>query len=265
MLQFEFEGQPLRFPVANLDSSVSAFTGRQLRMAQTVFTISPADADTAKRLIEATPIADTEGILWSGHLDMESYTNDGPRSLTITWSETEQLKAEVVEFEGLALRPTRYEERSNEDGSVTIAFQAVLTGEETDRLRSLMSRKRSDVQYWPVVRRGISDEPRNMRLGRVIWQQLDGGTIAHDITLVDEAYDSSEEGNAFLALAGEPMVGNLVQHLSALIAQYESLLGELEAAGLLGSDALNRIRASAESLGPDRRHAFFEVADLSKW
>lgn len=61
------------------------------------------------------------------------------------------------------------------------------------------------------------------------------------------------------------MVGNLVQHLAALIAQYESLLAELEAAGVLPHEALDRIRASADLLGPDRRHAFFEVSDLSRW
>src|SRR5438105_6862504 len=113
ILQFQFEGQPLRLPVAQLEPSTSPFTGRQLRRAQTVLTISPGDAETAKRLLEASPIGDMDGTLWSGHLDMESYTNDGPHSLTITWTETERLNAEIVEFEGLALRPAQSYERPN--------------------------------------------------------------------------------------------------------------------------------------------------------
>jgi hypothetical protein len=50
-LQFELEGQPLRFPVEDLERFTSPFTGRQLRRAQTAFTISPDDAETAKRLL----------------------------------------------------------------------------------------------------------------------------------------------------------------------------------------------------------------------
>lgn len=264
-LQFEFESNPLRFPVMELEPSSSPFTGRQLRKATTRFTISSGDAETVRRFVAAGPIADSEGTLWSGNLDMESYTNDGPHSLTITWTETERVNADVVEFEGLMLRPTRYEERTNDDGSIVVAFQATLTADETDRLRSLVPARSTGARYWPVVRRGVADEPRSMRLGRVLWQQLDDGTIGHDITLVDEAYDTTDKPNAFLALGGEPMVSNLVHHLSSLIAQYETLLAELEAAGVLAPEALNRIRVSAESLGPDRQHAFFEVSDISKW
>ena len=266
-LQFDFNGRPLTFPVEEVEAAQSPHTGRELRKLKTSVTVSPQVAAQVKDLLATSPVADSEGSLWSGNLDMESYTNDGPHNMTITWSESEHLQADTIEFEGLKLAPSagHYEERTNKDGSIAVAFQATLTTEETDRLRSLVPAKRSEVRYWPVIRRGVSDEPRNMRLGRVLWQQLDDGAIGHDITLVDEAFDSSEASNAFLGLAGEPQVGNLIHQVSALLVQFETLLAELEAAGTVAPEAVERVRASADTLAATRRHIFFEVSDLSKW
>jgi hypothetical protein len=266
-LQFDFNGRPLAFSTEEVEAGPSPFTGRELRKLKTEVTVSPQDAALVKEFLATSPVADSEDSLWSGNLDVESFTNDGPHNLTITWSESEHLHAGTIEFEGLTLAPiaTHYEERLNEDGSIVVAFQATLTQEETDRLSSLVPAKRSEVRYWPVIRRGVSDEPRSMRLGRVLWQPLDDGKIGHDITLVDEAFDSSDTPNAFLGLAGEPQVGNLIHQVSALLVQFETLLAELEAAGAVAEEAIERVRASAGTLGAVRRHIFFEVSDLSKW
>ena len=221
-------------------------------------------ADLVKTFLATAPVTAADGTSWTGNIDMESYTDEGPHSLTITWKETEHLSADTVEFEGLSLTPTRYEERENEDGTICASFQARLSQEETGALRSLVSTKEPE-RYFMVVRRGVSDDPRSMRLGRTLWQQLDDGAIANDITLVDEAFDASDHSNAVLVLGGEPQVGNLVAKMSSLLVQFETLIAELESAGVVAPEAVERIRASAETLAPSRRHIFFEVADLSKW
>ena len=264
MLQFDFNGAPLVFPVEEVERGPSPFTGRELRKRKTEVTVAPQDAAQVKEFLATAPMIDAEGFLWSGNLDTESYSNDGPHSLTITWSESEHLEAESVEFEGLIVTPSagHYEERVNEDGSIMISFQATLTPEETESLRSLVPGRRSEVRYWPVIRHGVSDEPRNMRLGRVLWQQLDNGNIDNSITLVDEAFDSSEASNAVLGLAGEPQVGNLIHQVSALLVQFEALLNGLEAAGTVAPEAVERVRSSVDSLVAGRRHIFFEVSDL---
>ena len=195
-------------------------------------------------------------------MDTESYTNGGPHNLTITWTELETLTAGVVEFGELQLVPNRYEERLNEDGSIAISLQATLTAEETEILRSIP--RDSEDQYRPTIRRGVSDEIRSMRLGRVLWQRLEGGGIGHDVTLVDRAFDSSESSAPILALAGEPQVGNLIDQVSALLARFDALVDELEIASVLMPEAVKRIRQSAASASL-RRHEFFEVGDLAKW
>src|SRR5487761_1221288 len=259
LLEFDDNGQPMRFLVTEAEPVTSPFTGRELMKLKSELSVAPQVAQVVKSFLANEPLVADDGSTWSAHIDMESYSNGGPHNLTITWSESEQLRADVVEFEGLALCPTRYEEHTNDDDSIAIAFQAVLTKDESDRLRSLVPEKASEVRYWPVVRRGVSDSPRSMRLGRILWQPREDGTIGHDITLVDEAFDSSEAGNAILGLAGEPMVTNLVRHLSSLWVQFETLLAELEESGAVKPEALERVRASAEQLGPARSHAFTEV------
>jgi len=264
VLEFTFNDQPIRFRVGEVETKPSPFTGRELRTLSTQVTISPTDADLVKAFLATAPVTAADGSSWTGKIDMESYTDDGPHSLTISWKETEQLMADAVEFEGLTLTPTRYEERENEDGTICVAFQARLTQEDTGTLRSLVSPGHPD-RYFMVVRRGVSDDRRSMRLGRILWQQLDDGAIGNDVTLVDEAFDASDHNNAVLALAGEPAVSNLVRQVSSLLVQFETLIAELESAGVVAPEVIERIRASAETLTPSRRHVFFEVADLSKW
>jgi hypothetical protein len=233
VLEVEFNNQALRFPVEPQDSHTSPFTGNVLEKLQTRLTVSRADAETIRQLVGAGEVSSRDGRSWTAVIDTESYTNDGSHTLSMTWSEAEQVSASVVDFAGLQLLPTTYEERENEDGSICVSFQATLTAEDTDVLRSLAAVKQDEDCYFPVIRRGVSDEPRSMRLGRVLWQRLEGGQTAQEITLVDEAFDHSERNNALLALGGEPMISNLIAQLSRFQAQFESLLNELEAGGTL--------------------------------
>lgn len=263
-LQFEFEGQPVRIAVQAADPTQSPFTGRTLRRESTSIQVVPHEVDLVKRLLDASPVSDSEGTLWNGHLDVESFQQGGPHTLEITWNEVEALQADAVEFQGLSLRPTKYEEHDNDD-TIAISFKAVLSAEETEVLRALMEPNRSGAIYWPVVRRGVSDDSRSMRLGRVLWQPLTDGSIAHDITLVDEAFDASDEPNHFLTMHGEPEVSNLVGAVAGLLGQIGVLIAELEAANALPSESIERIRAAANEMKPANRHLFFEVADISKW
>jgi hypothetical protein len=217
-LQFEFDGQPRRFPIEESDPLVSPFTGQTLRRANTSFQVAPHEVELVKQLLAASPVADSEGTVWNGRLDREAYQDDGgPHLLGITWNEVEELHADAVEFQGLSLRPTKYEEHENDADTISIAFEAVLTTEETNQLRELMPTKRSGITYWGVVRRGVSDEPRSMRLGRVLWQQLPDGSIAHNITLADEGCDAPERSNQILAIRGEPEISNLVTMFSPTV------------------------------------------------
>lgn len=92
LLQFDFMGAPLAFPTVELGTAPSPFSGRELRRLRTEVTVSPQEAALVKDFLATAPLTDSEGALWSGNLDMESYANNGPHSLTITWSEVEHLR-----------------------------------------------------------------------------------------------------------------------------------------------------------------------------
>ena len=162
LLQFDFKGSPLSFPVAEDGRTPSPFTSAELRRLKTEVTVSPQDSALVKEFLATEVLTDSEGSLWSGQLDVESYMDDGPRRLTISWTESERREAESIEFEGLTLTPAvgRYEERMNDDGSIAVSFQATLTADETDRLRSLIPSKKAEVRDRAVIRRGVSDKPR---------------------------------------------------------------------------------------------------------
>lgn len=266
VLTFAFNGQNLSFPIEGASESVaSPFTGRDLRKLKTVVPVASPAVDLVKSLLASSPLADADGALWSGSLDMESYTaENGPHTLTITWSEWERVHADTVEFEGLALVPTRYEERDDGEGVLIVSFQANLSPDETEIFRGLLASSIGHQLYWPVVRRGVSDDPRTMRFGRILWQTLEDGGFAHDITLVDEAHDA-DESSALLGLGGEPQVSNLIDQLLALRMQFERLLDEVQRSGVLTPQTVDAVRAGGKESGAARRYSFFEVSDLSKW
>ena len=108
MLQFDFRRRPLSFPAVEEERRLSPFTGRSLRTLRTVIALgSPLTLSWSKNYSVSLQLKTLEGGLWSGVLTSESYSEDGPHELEITWSEAERLQADRVEFEGLVLTPTQ--------------------------------------------------------------------------------------------------------------------------------------------------------------
>ena len=165
--------------------------------------------------------------------------------------------AEVVEFGGLALRPRDYREQT-EDGALIVSFVATLTADETATLRTLQVER----EYWPVVRRGVSDEPVRMRLGTGLWQRRDDGGTEHQVTLVEDVWDANIES---LAHIGEPQSGNLIRVVSSLCGQFDELLRILEDRELLDAQGVQTIRQAGSEATGTRGHVFLEVEDLEKW
>ena len=187
----------------------------------------------------------------------------GLHHLTLSWEEQERVQANTIEFEGLSLHPSRYDEHAEDDG-VAISFRARLTPAETEKVRTLQQRPSAKADlYFPVVRRGVSDEPRRMRLGRVLWQALEDGNAEHDITLVDESLD--KKPTSAFALIGEPHTRHLLNAVEQLAAERNALLEALKSAGVLDDQAVERVhQAGTEAMGK-RRYRFYQVDDMSDW
>jgi hypothetical protein len=175
------------------------------------------------------------------------------------------VKPDSINFEGLALHPTRYAEHDEGDGAIAFTIEAPLAPDETEALRELQVAGRdASGRYWPVTREGVEEEPRRMRLGRVLWQR-DGDQILHNITLVDEDVDTRDPNAGMAMLGGEPALGHVVKLASSLKGAVDALIAELEAGGALSAEAVERIRVAGADAVEELRPEFDEVDDLSRW
>ncbi len=256
---------PLREGQLVIDANVvetaeSAHTGKPLRRVETDLTIPAADARLVHSAFEAPQLIDEQGDEWNGAIKVESYRDPaGLHNLQIELQELEALRANTIEFEGFVMHPSEYEERA-EDGRISVEFRAHLDDDETERLRELQL---SGDLYFPTVRRGIDERPRQMRFGRVLWQPQDGGGADHKIVLVEEGQEPLDA--AFKALAGDPQVPHLMNAVEQLLSEGDALLTVLEQNGILDAASIAKIRDAGGAAIGTKRFRFFEVDDLSEW
>jgi hypothetical protein len=172
-----------------------------------------------------------------------------------TWllSEREELKLESLQIGDMTLTPYKYEDHF--DLNALICTTCMIVDATTyENLRNLPA-------YFPVIRKGISDEPRSMRLGLVLWSSDDEETFKVKATLVEESYDKN--GRALNLL--EPMFTNVMQQLAVTSARFTQLLNVLEAKGILTEEEKNGVFEVPESELRHREDLFYRLRDLDKW
>jgi hypothetical protein len=264
ILIFRVGDEPFPIPARIQEVVESPHTGKSLRRLSSEVSVPAARARAITALLATPRLVDADGSEWSGRLELESFGEvQGLHTLRILWEELEHLQASAVEFQGLSLHPSKYEERV-EDRGVVISFHARLTAAETDQVRQLQwNLKRDSAMYFPVVRHGISDEPRPMRFGRVLWQALEDGSTDHQITLVDESLD--DQPPSPFALIGEPQTGHLLSAVEQLLVERDALMEALMGAGALDEETIDGIREAGVDARGSRRYRFYQVDDLSHW
>ena len=265
MLHFQSGGEMNDLKVELTGTEVSPHTGRPLRYAESIIQVAEDRAGDFRDALEGSPATDDSGHVWTGRISSESYSSEGgPYQMTIEWSEHEDVQAERVRFAGLELTPSSYEERIDDDDLLVLEFQATLSPEETNRLRELQTGTADEPErYWPVVRVGVSEEERRMRLGRVLWSRRDDGNIEHKIVLV--ADEQAEPGISPWAKIGQPQLGHTMGGLADMAGQFDALLETLERGGVLDAEAIQTIREAGRDARRTRVHTFYEVADVSEW
>jgi len=211
----------------------------------------------ATRLPEATEHRVRSAEPWDGGVQSwcvswNSYAeSDGEHRYTLILREAEELALEELVVDGVALHPYEYRESFNGD-ELTIRAKLVGSRKEVLRLRALLKTR----DAFPVVRRGIQDEPREMRFGVAEWS-LHEGQIRYRLVLVDQGADLS---------AHPELVRVEVENTRAAAAFYmnfvENLAQLLEARGILPAEQIEAARAAAhEQVGQTRRE-FWRVPDV---
>jgi hypothetical protein len=253
------EGRPVTAEVRRRNHYVSPHTGRKLKeLHGWVTTMEPethrwlslALRGAGERTIRSLDAAGEMTGRWQ--LSWNSYgASGGVHTYGLILREAEELSLEVLQIDTIELHPYEYREEVLEDG-LTIWAKMVGTQADVTRINRLMRTRRS----FPVVRRGIQNQPREMRLGVAEWSIYED-RIKYRLVLVDseageslrgELHRIQEENNR----AALGYYVNLVDRLSELLVEREVLTrAELEA-----------VRETARSEPGIARHEFWHVSDV---
>ncbi|MEH0420512.1 hypothetical protein [Streptomyces sp. B21-083] len=244
-------GDTREFQAEELPPVTSAHTGRQLRRVALEFRVPSKRQDELDAELKAAaekdgrPLRGTD-VNWSVSNTRYSYTV-GAQPDVATYSlelqEAEDLRASAVEIGGLALVPGAYREWIDGEGDyLVLTFVTETAGEANQQLEELVIARGET--YYDVIRRGVSDTPVRMRFGRTLWQETEAGSIRHNLSLVaDEGRETSKPGP--FALLNEPQLSRTTEAAVANAQALAVLVDELQAQGVLSSEAADKIRAAA--------------------
>ncbi|MFI6039236.1 hypothetical protein ACIBBD_34950 [Streptomyces sp. NPDC051315] len=253
-----------------LPPATSAHTGRQLRRVELELRV-PGDLqdDLESELKSAAapagqPLAG-EGTTWLVTSHSYSYT-DNAQPLVYTHrlelQEVEALQASTVEVAGLTLVPIQYKEDIDEEALLVFLVTDV-SGEEGERLEELIVTQED--QYFDVVRRGVSETPVRMRFGRCLWQQGEGATRRHNLTLVaDEGRPDRPLG---IAAINQPQLGRTIERTVANAAALDLLVEQLHSQGVLTEEVATTIKAAAlpHDLTPRESREFCRTSKIDDY
>jgi hypothetical protein len=255
----DIDGRPVTVSIRRETRERSLHTEREL--VELHGTVTAVDDATHEWLSECLPdlgdrvlsARDSAGE-WSGRwlISWNSYSvNAGTHTYSLIVREAEDLSLEVLLLDGLELYPYEYREDVVGDG---LTLWAKLVGTEDDVLR--LRRLVSDRSVFPVVRRGISDTPREMRVGVAEWSHFED-RVKYRMALVDAHLHNS--------VAGEIVEMEEENNRSALAfyANFvEQLTGRLIEKGLLGEEEVAELRETARAEPGVARHEFWRVSDV---
>jgi len=219
-LCLEMEGRSLPVQVVRESRVVSAHTGRSLQELHGRLVTADAELHRwlsgslrglAERAVRSSdPAGDFAG-KWIVSWNSYAATEEG-HAYTVILREVEELELQALLLEGVELHPYEFRESFIGEG---LALRAKLVGthEDLERVRELVRTH----EVLRVVRLGIQDAPREMRLGVAEWSPFEEG-IKYRLVLVD--HETSEEMRAVLARIEE-------ENARAALGYYENFVERL--------------------------------------
>lgn len=246
---------------------MSISTGQELRRYETEVTFRvPRDDDLMAALgdEEARVVAivdDGQEVACSAKVLSSSYTQDDDRRhYRIELQEIEHLDLENLVVAGHELRPHKYAEEIRHE-VLTCLVRARIPKETLSTFWAMRGARRGE-EYFDVVRHGITDEPRRMRFGRILWTDRGDAGVEALFVLVDKACDDDPKNQ--LRIHG-PNEGAVQESVAKLEVVMERLLATLGVRSVISADEIDAVRSVSDELAHQRELNYHEVSDLDKW
>jgi hypothetical protein len=260
LIQLKLNSDVIRAEVHNIGSYQSKFTGADLRTLQVEFrTQSEVQRNSITKILDKRQVVESlneRGERTSSwKIGENSYSYEHGSEVTTykcELMEKENLAIQRLQINGLEFTPYSYEEEIDQDALI-ITAKAALSGEERDKILSFPP-------YFPVVRKGISDLPREMRFGRLmLWSRTDTG-FKYELLLVERSYDA-------LGLHGpfEPQLSNMRFMLAGVTERVDQLLAHLVEKGLLSESEKTELSLIPKDSVQRRAINLDQVDDLDEW
>lgn len=261
------------------EGKTSRHSGRLLREVEIGFRYDDAltkqitdELNTARE--ESAALESDDGTRWVVGSHSHSNVNGGAWRFIVALREVEEIHAERLEFLGLTLAPSHYDEReasktSGDDGPLMIVTEVVPSADDSETLeRCIMEQKLLNEdetnQYFGLRRIGVQDEPLQVRFGRCLWQKGQDGVRRHLLVFVGAEGDDEQTRRGYLGL-DEPRGFNAARVALQGREIAEAVIEEIALAHLLTPEALERIRQRGESAWDRRFRDLSETSDLSQF
>jgi hypothetical protein len=240
--------------VSRRASFESRHSHKPLGLIDIVFvTQTEDDREWAAEYGSKNGIAEAEGKKWKITEPSYSY-QDGSPIARFNWKlrEVEDWHVTQLLLDGWGLTPYKYHEEF--DGDALIAQARVeLTADEYEKLFAMP-------KYFPVVRKGIDDEPREMRFGQTLWSQS-GDKYRVELYLVEKKHDEKDHGHGLF----EPQFSNDARRIAYSAILLDRLIHSLVTKGIMSDEESRTLKDVSDEEIRRETEKRNRVDDLDKW
>ncbi|MDP2836375.1 MAG: hypothetical protein Q8N97_05280 [Methanobacteriaceae archaeon] len=210
---FEFEGYKIEAKVSNREMKKSKSTGNELEIIDISF-------QTHQRFKKPSVLF-SDDKKWKLVTSSYSYI-EGSSITQYNWhlEELEKSQIEKLIINGSEFEPLLYKEEIHEREGNGLWIDIFI---ETDVQNINQIKDIPNGGYFPVIRQGISDEEKEMRFGRTIWQK-EGNKILFKTTLIEKIYDENSKSMPFFLNPDIPNIKRSIYNTSESVNQIFSVL-----------------------------------------
>ena len=262
-LHLDFNGRELMFTIKKETTFFSKHTGVALKKIEVSLRVDRKIHEDITKIIETLNKTEINSIGEQGKIlkkwKIENFTyscieNNYDHYFKLT--EIEDLHVDSLIVDELTFHPYSYNEEFVRDALI-IDAKVNLSELQFTEVKKLIEK----YDYFKVIRHGISNEPREMKLGFPLWSKHKD-TIKYKIILSEKKYFETKKKNIDYSY---PMILNM----SLLLAKQDGILKELltilSNKKVLTNEEITEIKEKASTQSRIREIDFYQVKDIDEF